>query len=102
MNRVTLHQGHTLNLLQALPAASVHCVITSPPCWTPTCRCPHTEADLIPATVLDPFSGTGRTCLVAAKLQRDAIGMELIPDYLEMSRQLLTRSLGMLADVEVK
>src|SRR6185369_5349431 len=32
-------------------------------------------------TVLDPFSGAGTTCLVADRLQRNAIGIELNPEY---------------------
>lgn len=41
------------------------------------------------------------TALVAAKLGRDAIGIELNPDYVKMSRQRLQRELGMLAEIEV-
>lgn len=36
-------------------------------------------------TVLDPFSGAGATALVADRLQRHAIGIELNPDYVAMS-----------------
>ena len=78
------------------------CLQTITTGWTPTCACPHTEADLVPATALDPFSGMGTALLVAAKLQRRAIGCELNSDYLEMSRQRLARDLGMLAEIEVK
>src|SRR3990170_3657676 len=28
-----VHQGHVLDVLATLPAASVHCVVTSPPYW---------------------------------------------------------------------
>ncbi len=38
-------------------------------------------------TVLDPFAGAGTTLLVAAQLGRDAIGIELNPDYAEMARR---------------
>ena len=43
--------------------------------------------DPIPATVLDPFSGAGTTGLVAQRLGRSYIGLELNPKYAEMSRQ---------------
>ena len=36
-------------------------------------------------TVLDPFAGAGTTLLVADRLQRDAIGIELNPDYTRMA-----------------
>jgi DNA modification methylase len=38
-------------------------------------------------TVLDPFSGAGTTGLVATRLGRNFIGIELNPDYIEMSRR---------------
>ena len=37
-------------------------------------------------TVLDPFSGAGTTGLVATRLGRNFIGIELNPDYCEMAR----------------
>lgn len=36
--------------------------------------------------VLDPFSGAGTTALVAKKLNRRYVGIELNPAYAEMSR----------------
>jgi DNA modification methylase len=52
-------------------------------------------------TILDPFSGAGTTALVAAKLGRNAIGIELNPEYVEMSRKRILGELGMLADVKI-
>jgi DNA modification methylase len=37
--------------------------------------------------VLDPFSGAGTTLLVASRLGRDGIGIELNPEYVEMSQR---------------
>ena len=53
--------------------------------WEPACNCE--IHDPIPCTVLDPFSGSGTTALVAARHFRSAIGIELNPDYLEMARK---------------
>jgi len=39
--------------------------------------------------VLDPFLGSGTTALVAGQLNRRFLGVELNPDYLEMSRNRL-------------
>lgn len=38
-------------------------------------------------TVLDPFIGSGTTALVAHKLRRHYVGIELHPDFAEMARQ---------------
>ncbi len=40
-------------------------------------------------TVLDPFSGAATTGLVALKLGREYIGIELNPEYVEMSKRRL-------------
>ena len=50
-------------------------------------------------TVLDPFSGAGTTCLVADRLQRDAIGIELNETYAEMSRRRIDGDRGGLLDI---
>lgn len=41
----------------------------------------------IPCTVLDPFSGAGTTGLVANRLGRSFVGIELNPKYAEMARR---------------
>lgn len=56
--------------------------------WHPTCDCGTTRT--VPATVLDPFAGSGTTLSVAAGLGRRAVGVELRPDYLELIRSRLT------------
>lgn len=53
--------------------------------WSPTCGCDRWPP--VPCTVLDPFMGAGTTGLVADRLGRDAIGIELNPDYAELARK---------------
>jgi DNA modification methylase len=50
-------------------------------------------------TVLDPFGGAGTTGLVADRLQRNAILIELNPAYAEMARKRLLGDAGMFAEV---
>lgn len=50
-------------------------------------------------TVLDVFGGAGTTGLVADRLQRDAILIELNPEYAEMARERIASEAGMFADV---
>jgi hypothetical protein len=47
-------------------------------------------ADPIPCTVLDPFAGSGTTGVVALRLGRSFIGIELSPAYAEMARKSLS------------
>jgi DNA modification methylase len=54
---------------------------------------------LIPATILDPFAGAGTTGVVAAKLGRDAVLIELNPEYCRMATARLKKELGMLAEI---
>jgi DNA modification methylase len=58
--------------------------------WRPTCECsndPETAPAAAPATVLDPFAGSGTTALVSRKLGRSSIGIELSEEYTDMARR---------------
>jgi DNA modification methylase len=50
-------------------------------------------------TVLDPFGGAGTTGLVADRLQRDAILIELNPEYASMAEQRLAADAGMFVEI---
>ena len=43
-----------------------------------------------PASVLDPFMGTGTTALVAERLRRDWLGVELNPAYAKVAKRRIT------------
>lgn len=51
-------------------------------------------------TILDPFGGAGTTGLVADRLQRDAILVELNPAYAEMARRRIYGDAPLFAEVE--
>lgn len=55
--------------------------------FTPQCQCPAHEP--VHQTVLDPFNGAATTGVAALLLNRNYIGFELNPDYLEISRKRL-------------
>ncbi len=55
--------------------------------WEPSCACP--PADPAPCVVLDPFAGALTTNLVAARLGRDSIAIELKPEYAEIGKRRL-------------
>jgi len=50
-------------------------------------------------TLLDPFGGAGTTGLVADRLGRDAILIELNSDYAEIARRRVTNDAGLFAEV---
>lgn len=52
-------------------------------------------------TVLDPFCGSGSTLVAADRQGFDAIGMDLSPEYIEISRRRVVGDAPMFADVEV-
>jgi DNA modification methylase len=52
-------------------------------------------------TVLDPFGGAGTTGLVADRLGRNAILIELNPEYAAMTERRIRNDAGMFTDVEV-
>jgi DNA modification methylase len=53
--------------------------------WLSSCRCD--AGDPVPATVLDPFVGSGTTAIVAAQLGCDAVGIDISPAYVDMARR---------------
>lgn len=59
--------------------------------WSPSCQCPDNVP--VPATVLDPFGGSGTTALVANDLGRDAVLIELNPEYAKLARDRLRQGL---------
>jgi DNA modification methylase len=44
--------------------------------------------------VLDPFAGVGTTCVVAARLGRRCLGIELNPEYAAMASAALAEAEG--------
>ena len=50
------------------------------------CGC---NAPVVPCRVLDPFNGAGTTGVVARRLMRHYVGIELNPEYAEMAEQRL-------------
>jgi DNA modification methylase len=61
--------------------------------WSPSCTCLENDPNSkyykapIPATVLDPFAGSGTTGLVAYNLGREFIGIELNPEYIKIAEK---------------
>lgn len=55
--------------------------------WLPTCTC--NAGEPVPCTVLDPFSGAATTGVVALKLGRNYLGIELSAEYIALSERRL-------------
>lgn len=116
-----IRQGDVLDRLREMPDESVQCCVTSPPYWglrdygvdgqtvgwAPTCSCRTPAGDgweridaPRPCVVLDPFAGSGTTLLVAERLGRDSLGIELNPEYVAIAERRI-RTRDPMAPVEV-
>lgn len=69
---------------------------TFPPALVEPCILAGTKLD---GMVLDPFAGAGTVGLVAQRLQRDALLIELNPDYAQMALRRIRDDAPLLADV---
>jgi DNA modification methylase len=79
------------------PSGMLDVVITRG--WEQGCQCPPQPP--VPCVVLDPFSGSGTTLIVAGRLGRDALGIELQPEYVAMAERRITRDAPLLTTVTV-
>jgi DNA modification methylase len=83
------HAAHGVQDASAVKArilAGMVCKTTTG--WVPTCAC-H-PADPVPCTVLDPFAGAGTTGLVADRLGRHAVLIDLSQPYQGMAADRIT------------
>lgn len=60
------------------------CVFSTTTGWKPSCSC---DSEAVPATVLDPFMGSGTTAQVARSLGRKSVGFELDSDCAELIQE---------------
>jgi DNA modification methylase len=71
--------------------------------WQPSCTCqnviPNEREESVPATILDPFAGAGTTGLVADRLNRSAILIELNPKYAKLIKQRIKSDAGWTAEL---
>ena len=59
--------------------------------FTPSCSC---DAEPIPGTVLDPFSGSGTTGEVSVINGRDYIGIDINPENKELATRRINKAIG--------
>ncbi|MFH1486631.1 MAG: site-specific DNA-methyltransferase [Chloroflexota bacterium] len=65
--------------------------------WTPTCTC--NCPDVRPCVILDPFVGSGTSMVVAQRLARHGVGIDLQPDYLRLAIARLPGQQAMVMEV---
>ena len=65
--------------------------------WRPACACP--PAEPVPCLVLDPFAGAGTSVLVARRLGRRAVGLDLSWPYCRLARARINQDRPLLAKV---
>lgn len=44
--------------------------------------------------VLDPFAGSGTTCVAAKRLERNYLGIDINPEYCELARERIEKDLN--------
>jgi DNA modification methylase len=66
--------------------------------WSPSCKCDAATVP-VPCTVLDCFGGAGTTGMVADRLQRNAILIELNPAYANMSERRIVDDAPLFVEV---
>jgi len=81
---------------EALGGYAREYLLRRPSGFTYACACPEPTADTTPATILDPFGGTGTTALVAHALGRHGISVDMSADYCRLA-QWRTSDRGQLA-----
>ena len=59
--------------------------------WEKQCECETSEIE--PSIVLDPFTGSGTTGVVALRHGRKFIGIELNPEYIKLAEERITKSI---------
>ena len=60
--------------------------------WKKVCKCE--TKDIRKAVVFDPFAGTGTTLVLAEKLGRDSLGIELNPKNINLAESRKHKALG--------
>ena len=65
--------------------------------WRPTCE--H-DADPVPCVALDPFGGAGTVGLVADRLGRAAVIIEISAEYAEMARRRIEDDAPLFAGIQ--
>jgi DNA modification methylase len=96
MEQVTSRNLRNVWTIATAPFAEAHFATFPPKLVEPCIRagCPEGGA------VLDPFGGAGTTGLVADRLKRDAVLIELNPEYAEMARNRIERDAGLFSQVD--
>jgi DNA modification methylase len=66
--------------------------------WKSSCEC---ESEVVPCTVIDPFSGAATAGVACQRIDRQYVGIELNPEYAKMSAKRLNDEAPMFVDVEL-
>jgi DNA modification methylase len=80
------HNGYGVRTAEGLTGTMTQAPSSTTLGFRPACAC---DVPTVPATVLDPFSGAATTLLVAQRLGRRAVGIELSADYCAIAKERL-------------
>ncbi len=85
--RVWVIQGDVREVYRQLKDHSIDCVITSPPYWRQ--RDYGVAGQIGKERIANPFAGSGTVGEVAVKLGRNAVLIEINPDYIKLIKKRL-------------
>ena len=85
-----IHRRESLGLKQVNREGFTRDVVYTTVGWSPTCECPDNVP--VPATVLDPFSGSGTVGMVALREGRSYVGLDRNAEYLSLAEARITEA----------
>ena len=81
------------------PPDNCHSTVSKADIWKAGCDC---DADIVPATVLDPFGGAGTVSVVSESLGRDSVICEISSEYAHIAAKRIHRMKPLFSELTIE